>query len=515
MAGAQDHPIQSELVVTTASAVARRSSVLTAMSGLLLGLLLGALDQTIVATALPTIVGEIGGLRDLSWVVTAYVLASTVSLPLWGKAGDVYGRKRLFEAALLIFIVGSALCGVAGDMTSLIAFRAMQGLGTGGIFVLAMAIVGDLVSPRERGRYQGYIQGTFVLASVAGPVVGGFLVDHVGWRSIFYVNLPLGLIALGVSSWALRIPHTPRPQAIDYLGAGLLAAAISSGLLILMWGGTAYPWTSPQIVGLAGATLLLTVLFVVRERRAAEPVLPLVMLANRTVALSSATLFLSTFAVFGAVVFLPQFLQTVRGESATDAGLLLLPMMLMTAVSATVVGTRISQTGKYRIYPIVGSAIAAVTLVGLALIDRATSPLVVVALVAGFGFGFGMIGEVMILAVQNVVDGRDIGTAMGAANLFRALGGAVGTAVLGSLLVAQVQAQLQQVPSALTSLGETLQISPRIVSGLPPEAHEAVIEAAGSGLALVFLVSAAAAAAGLFLSLALPERPLRQDMPGG
>jgi EmrB/QacA subfamily drug resistance transporter len=515
MTRAQPQPLQAQFLATAAFPVAQSSRVLTAMSGLLLGLFLGALDQTIVATALPTIVGDIGGLRDLSWVVTAYILASTVSLPLWGKAGDVYGRKRLFEAALVIFIGGSALCGVAGDMTSLIAFRAVQGLGTGGMFVLAMAIVGDLVSPRERGRYQGYIQATFALASVAGPLVGGFLVDHVGWRSIFYVNLPLGLIALGVTASALHIPHTPRPQAIDYLGAGLLAGSISSALLALIWGGTVYSWGSPQVVALAIGSLLLTILFVVCERRVKEPVLPLALLANRTVALSSATLFVSTFAVFGAVVFLPQFLQTVRGESATDAGLLLLPMMLMTALSATLVGRLISATGRYKVFPIVGSAIAAATLVGFATIDGATSPLVIGALMAGFGFGFGMIGEVMIVAVQNVVDGRDIGTAMGAANLFRALGGAVGTAVLGSLLVAQVHAQLRQVPAGLSSLGETLQISPAIVSGLPPATREAVSEAVSSGLAVVFLVAAGAAAAGFFLSLAVPERPLRQDAPAG
>jgi EmrB/QacA subfamily drug resistance transporter len=502
------------LTTSAASTVAERGGVLVPIAGLLVGLFLGALDQTIVATALPTIVGELGGLRDLSWVVTAYVLASTVSLPLWGKAGDVYGRKRLFEAALVIFVGGSVLCGAAGDMTGLIVFRALQGLGTGGIFVLAMAIVGDLVSPRERGRYQGYLQGTFALASVAGPIVGGSLVDHVGWRSIFYINLPLGLIALGVSAWALRIPHTRRPRSIDYRGAALLAGAISSALLLLMWGGSVYPWNSSQIVALAVCALALGLLFIVQERRCADPVLPLTMLADRTIALSSATLFLSTFAVFGAVVFLPQFLQTVRGDDATTAGSLMLPMMLMTALSATIVGQAISATGRYRIFPVVGSAISAAALAGLALIDKETPLPIIVTLTASFGFGFGMIGEVMLLAVQNAVHGRDIGTATGAANLFRALGGAVGTAVLGALFVGRVQAQLRHAAAGLPSLGETLQVSPGIVRDLPPAQQQVVLAAIDSGLGAVFLAAAGAAAAGLILSALVPERPLRQGTSG-
>ena len=513
MRRAHTEQVPSQVTWTGAPVALGRGGVLVAMSGLLVGLLLGALDQTIVTTALPTIVGELGGLRDLSWVVTAYVLASTVSLPLWGKAGDVYGRKRLFEAALIIFVGGSMLCGAAVDMTSLIVFRALQGLGTGGVFVLAMAIVGDLVSPRERGRYQGYVQGTFALASVAGPIVGGSLVDHVGWRSIFYANLPLGLIAFGVSAWTLRVPHVRRPQSIDYLGAGLLAGTISFALLMLIWGGSMYSWTSPQILGLAVAMLVTGVLFVVQEQRCGDPVLPLTMLADRTVALSSATLFLSTFAVFGAVVFLPQFLQTVRGSDATSAGSLMVPMMLMTAVSATIVGRAITATGMYRVFPILGAAISTAALVGFALIDAETPLLIVGALMAAFGFGFGMIGEVMILAVQNAVSGRDIGTAMGAANLFRALGGAVGTAVLGALFVGEVQARLRNA-AGLRSLGETLQVSPAIVRDLPPVQHDAVIAVVSSGLALVFLAAASAAAGAFFLSLLLPERPLREDTHG-
>src|SRR5262245_59385778 len=496
-----------------ALAPVERRGVLIAMIGLLLGLLLGGLDQTIVAIALPTIVGELGGLKDLSWIVTAYILASTVSLPLWGKAGDVYGRKRLFEVAVVIFVGGSVLCALAEGMTSLIAFRALQGVGTGGIFVLAMAIVGDLVSPRERGKYQGYIQGTFAFASVAGPLVGGFLLDHVGWRSVFYLNLPLGIVALAAIRWRLRIAHTSRPHAIDYLGAGLLAGALSLLLLVLVWGGTTYAWDSSQVIALAAAALVFGGLFIVRERLTDEPVLPLTMLTNRTVAVSSATLFLSTFAVFGAVVFLQQYLQIVRGYSATNAGLLLLPMMLMMALSATVVGRVITATGTYKVFPILGSAIAAASLAGFALMNGQTPALVVAALTSLFGLGFGMIGEVLILAVQNEVSGRDLGTAMGAANLFRALGGAVGAAALGSVFVAQAQAHLPQPPMVLASIGGLLHASPSVVRELPPAVARAVIEAINSGLSVVFIVGAGAAAAGFLISLVLPEPPLRRDAP--
>lgn len=457
--------------------------ILIAFSGLLLGMLLGALDQTVVATALPTIVGELGGLSQLSWVVTAYLLASTASIPLWGKMGDLYGRKRLFQVALAVFLTGSALCGIANSIGQLIGFRALQGLGAGGLFTLAMATVGDLVVPRERGRYQGYIQAMFALASVAGPLIGGSIVDHLSWRWLFYVNLPVGAVALAVIGTTLHLPLQRRQRAIDYLGAGLMAAGVTCLLLVLVWGGSLYPWTSPEIVALLIATLALGAAFVLREQRAPEPVLPLALLRNTILAISSATLFFSTCAFFAAVVFLPLFLQLVRGETATRSGLLLLPMMLGSTVSAASSGRVISWTGRYKWFPVVGLALMAVTLVLFSQMGIATAPLTTGLVMALFGLGFGMVGEVLILAVQNAVDRRELGTATGTANLFRALGGSVGVSLYGSIFNGQLHEPVR----------------------------DGIAQATAHALTPVFMTAALMAAAGLLLVVFLEERPLQQQ----
>ncbi|HEX6513360.1 MAG TPA: MDR family MFS transporter [Chloroflexota bacterium] len=500
-------PVESELGQT---------QVLVAFSGLLLGMLLGALDQTIVATALPTIVGELGGLSQLSWVVTAYLVASTATIPIWGKLGDLYGRKRLFQMTLIVFLTGSALCGMAGSMGQLIAFRAFQGLGAGGLFTLAMAIVGDLVSPRERGRYQGYIQAMFALASVAGPLIGGSIVDHLSWRWIFYVNLPIGIVALSVIGLALHVPFERRDHTVDFLGAGLLAAAVVSLLLTLVWGGNVYAWSSPWIIGLAAAGPALAVAFILQERRAREPIMPPSLLRNRVLAVSSATLFFSTCAFFAAIVFLPLFFQLVRGDTATNSGLLLLPLMFGATLSAAATGRIVTWSGRYKIFPVLGLALMAAMLALFARMGSTAAPAASALLMAMFGLGFGMVGEVLLQAVQNAVERRELGTATGTANLFRALGGSVGVAVYGSIFAAQLRSWLPRLVPAGT-LGQlnasSLQASPTALHTLPAAVQQGVAAAVMHGLSSVFMVAAPIAAAGFLTVLFLEERPLRQQPP--
>ena len=348
-------------------------SVLVTFSGLLLAMLLASLDQTIVSTALPTIVGDLGGIDQLSWVVTAYLLAATVTIPLWGRVSDLYGRKRLFQAAIVVFLLGSALSGAAQSLGELIAFRALQGLGAGGLMTLAMAIVADIVSPRERGRYQGYIQMVFVLASVAGPLLGGLFADHLSWRWVFYVNLPIGAVALTVISTTLPLTVSDRRPRIDWLGAALIAGAITAILLVTTWGGRQYAWDSAEILGLAAGAVALALAFVAQERRAAEPILPLRLFRDPVFDVVSAVLFLTTCSFFAAIVFTPLWLQTVGGASATNSGLLLLPLMLSAAASTAVSGRLISRTGRYKRFPVAGLAIMAFGLFLLSTMDAGTS----------------------------------------------------------------------------------------------------------------------------------------------
>jgi EmrB/QacA subfamily drug resistance transporter len=333
--------------------------ILFIFSGLILGMLLAALDQTIVATALPTIVGELGGLEHLSWVVTAYLLAATVSTPLYGKLGDLYGRKRIFQLAIVVFLVGSVLAGMSRSMAELIGFRALQGLGGGGLMVIAQAIIADVVTPRERGRYQGYFGAVFGGAMVAGPLAGGFFTDHFTWRWVFYINLPLGLAALAVTSVALRGRSATVRHQVDYLGASLLAGAVTCLVLLATWGGSQYPWSSPLIIGLGVAAVALLAVFVPVERRAAEPVVPLELFRNPTFGVASAVSLIIGFAMFGVISFLPLFLQLVGGASATNSGLLLLPLMLGLLSASMASGQVITRTGRYKAFPVLGTAVAA------------------------------------------------------------------------------------------------------------------------------------------------------------
>jgi EmrB/QacA subfamily drug resistance transporter len=409
--------------------------------GLLLAMLLASLDQTIVATALPTIVEDLGGVDQLSWVVTAYLLGATVTMPLWGRASDLYGRKPLFVAAIVVFLAGSTLSGLAGTLGQLIAFRALQGLGAGGLMTLAMAIVGELVPGRERGRYQGYIQIVFVVASVAGPLLGGLFADHASWRWVFYVNLPIGAVALALITTKLHLPVERRPVKLDYVGAALLAGALSCLLLAA---------TRGTDVLYAGFVVLLGA-FLAQERRAAEPVLPLRLFREPVFDIVAAALFMTTLALMVVIVFLPLFLQSELGMSATGSGFLLLPALLAGTVSTILSGRAIARTGRYKRFPPVGLAVMAVGLAALSTLDRSSSTVTIVALLVVFGLGFGLVSQVLTTAIQNAVDRRDLGIATASANLFRSLGGAVGVAAFGAVY-AGAGVFLSAAPAALVGL---------------------------------------------------------------
>jgi EmrB/QacA subfamily drug resistance transporter len=476
------------------SSSAPTSSVAVAFAAIVLAMLPAVLDQTILATALPTIAGDMGHLTDVSWVVTAYVVAAAASTPLWGKLGDRHGRKRLIEIALVLFLAASAVCGLAGSIPMLVAARAVQGVGAGGLMSLAMAAVGDLVGPRERARYQGYITATFAVATVAGPLLGGVLVEHVSWRWVFYVNLPLGLLALAGVHLRMPAAVVERPaHRLDLAGAGMLAAATTGLMLACILGGDRYGWGSAPTIGLLSAALVLGLLFIVRERRAADPVVPLALLRRRTVGLASASLFLTTASLFAVIVFVPLFLQATTGATPTEAGLLLVPMMLGTTVSTNVAGRVISRTGRYRIFPIAGLALMSAALLELAITASDPSRTMVAIGLVAFGLGFGVVGQVLTVAVQNDVDRRQLGIAMAATTFFRGLGGAVGAAVLGAVFAAQ--AGISATGGAVESLG--------------PVARTHVADAAQA----VFIAATPIAALALLIVLFVQERPLRTAPP--
>ncbi|MFJ9346109.1 DHA2 family efflux MFS transporter permease subunit [Streptomyces sp. NPDC101237] len=488
-------------------------NVLVPIGALLLGLLLAALDQTIVSTALPTIVSDLGGLEHLSWVVTAYLLASTAATPLWGKLGDQYGRKRLFQAAIVIFLVGSALCGTARGMGELIAFRALQGLGGGGLIVLSMAIVGDLVPPRDRGRYQGLFGAVFGTTSVLGPLLGGVLTEHLSWRWVFYVNLPLGLVALAVIAVALRIPRRSDHHRIDYLGTALIAAVATCLVLVASLGGTTWRWGSPQLIGLVVLGVLLAVVFVAVERRAAEPVLPLKLFGIRTFTLAAVISFIVGFAMFGAMTYLPTFLQVVHGISPTLSGVHMLPMVIGLLLSSTVSGQIVSHTGRWKVFPIAGTAVTTFGLLLLHRLDEHSSTPEMSAYFFVFGLGLGLVMQVLVLIVQNSVSYEDLGVATSGATFFRSIGASFGVAIFGSVFASRLAGKLADAFSGVRLPGgattDTLKADPRGIAALPPALRPAALHAYASSITDVFLYAAPVAALGFVLAWFLKEDRLR------
>jgi EmrB/QacA subfamily drug resistance transporter len=485
-------------------------SIWVIFSGLMLALLIASLDQTIVATALPTIVSDLGGLSQLSWVVTGYLLASTVSTPLWGKLGDLYGRKRLFQAAIVIFLVGSALCGLSQNMTELILFRTLQGLGGGGLIVLVQAIIGDIVSPRERGRYQGLFGAVFGLSSVAGPLIGGFFVDNLSWRWIFYINIPIGALALLVIALALPATGQRGQHTIDYLGTVLLTAAASSLVLLTTLGGSIYQWGSVPIILLAITGGVCILGFVIVEQRAAEPVLPPQLFRNPVFSLSCAIGFVVGFALFGATTYLPLFLQVVNGASPTSSGLRLLPMILGLLLTSITSGLLISRWGRYKAFPIAGTALMTLGMFLLSRMNEQTSVLVESLSMLVLGLGLGLVMQVLVIAVQNAVDYRNLGTATSGVTFFRSIGGSFGTAIFGAIFSNQLASHLASLASSLPS-GVNLSTVESVVAiqQLPAAVRAEVVHAYAGSLSTVFLVAVPITAVAFILSWLLPEVRLR------
>jgi EmrB/QacA subfamily drug resistance transporter len=403
------------------------------LPGLMLAMLLAMLDNMIVSTAMPRIVGDLHGLSHLSWVITAYVLGTTVSTPLWGKIGDLYGRKSVFLTSIVVFLIGSVLSGMSQTMGELIGFRALQGLGAGGLMVGAMAIIGDLVPPRERGRYQGFMAAMMSIAMVAGPLVGGYITDHLSWRWAFYVNLPLGAIALVLLAVRLHLPKYRTEHRIDWTGAGLLAVGITALVLITTWGGNQYPWASWQILGLAVVAVLTLGLFALVERRAKEPILSLGLFTNRNFTLSSLVGFLLGFAMFGAISFLPLYQQVVQGASATNSGLLLLPMMAGMLVTSLFVGQAITRTGKYKMYPVIGGVTMVVGMYLLSRVGVHTSKTETSLSMVVLGLGMGFLMQTTMLISQNSVEQKDLGVASSTSTFFRSIGGSFGVSLFGAV----------------------------------------------------------------------------------
>jgi EmrB/QacA subfamily drug resistance transporter len=488
-----------------------RREIQTVFAGLLLALALASLDQNIVGIALPRIVSELGGLSHLSWVVTAFLVTSTATTPLYGKLSDMYGRKPLFIVAIVIFLAGSCLCGLSQTMTQLVVFRGIQGLGAGGLMVLAMTTIADLVAPRERGRYQGLFGAVFAFSSVAGPLLGGFITDALSWRWIFYVNLPVGAAALALIGFGFRRPHQVVQHRIDYAGAVLLSSATVALLLVLSWGGSLYPWSSPLIMGLAVVTAVLVALLVSVERRSEEPVLSPYIFHNRVFLIASGVMALTFMGLFGAAVFLPLFFQLVLGFAPAQAGLMLAPMtggMILTSFTG---GRLVSRTGRYKIFPVVGLAAATLSFFGVMWAAKAGASIAMIetALVV-LGSGFGLVMPNLMVAIQNAVMPSELGTATATSSFFRSLGGTFGVALAGAIMTAQLQQlHAETWEGAGRGARALMEQGLQQISQLPSAERAMVIAAYRHAISTTFLTGALITAAAFILVLFLPEHPLR------
>jgi EmrB/QacA subfamily drug resistance transporter len=491
---------------------AEHRRILVILGALMLGMFLASLDQTIVSTALPTIAGDLHGLNHLSWVVTAYLLATTISTPLWGKLGDLYGRKNLFQLAIIIFLVGSMLSGLSQNMIELIACRAIQGVGAGGLMVGAQAITGDVIPARQRGRYMGYFGAVFGLSSVLGPLAGGFFTQHLSWRWVFYINVPIGIVALFIVAAVLHIPVNRVQHKIDWLGLSLLSAGVTAIILLTTWGGTQYAWGSSTIIFLAvlGAALLAAFCFV--ETRATEPIIPLKLFRGRTFSAATGVGFIVGFAMFGAIVYLPLYLQTVHGASPTASGLELLPVVVGMLSTFIVSGRLVSSTGRYKIFPVLGCAVMGVGLFLLSRLGTNTSFGITSIYMLVVGLGVGLVMQVLVVAVQNSVPYSQLGVATSTATFFRTIGGCFGVSLLGAVfdnrLISALKVHAAGLPTSLLQ-GSSIAANPAQINQLPGPEKLLFITSFSHALQGVFLFAVPFAVFGFILSLIMKEIPLR------
>jgi EmrB/QacA subfamily drug resistance transporter len=478
--------------------------------GLVLVMLIAALDSTIVATALPTVARDLGGLNHISWVTTAYLLAQTVVTPLYGKMGDLYGRRPVLQVGLVIFLIGSALCGLSSSFAMLIAFRALQGLGGGGLLVSAQAAIGDVVSPRERGRYQGVFGGVFAIATVVGPLVGGALTTDLSWRWIFYINLPIGAVAFFVLAATLPSTKARSRPVIDYVGTALLTVALAALVLMVSVGGTTYPWLSGEVIGLGVATVIAVVFLVMVERRAVQPVLPIRLFANSVFTSSGVVALLVGFAMFGAITFLPLYFQLVKGASPTTSGLEILPLMAGLLVTSIGGGQIVSRTGKYRLFPIIGTAIMTLGLFLLSLLTPSTSDAVASLYMFVTGFGIGLVMQVLVVAVQNAVGYQDLGVATSGNTLFRNIGSSVGTAVIGTIFATQLASKLaHDFPHSPNLVQDSRSLSSAALAALPPSVRSDFLNVYSQALGTAFRVAGFVSIVAFVASLFIKELPMR------
>ncbi|WP_426592870.1 MDR family MFS transporter [Cellulomonas sp. McL0617] len=482
--------------------------VLLVFAGLLIAMLLASLDQMIFSTALPTIVGELHGVEHMVWVTTAYILASTIVMPVYGKLGDLVGRKWLFVSAIGIFLVGSVIGGLAHSMTTLIAGRAVQGLGGGGLMILALAIIADVVPARERGRYNGIMGAVFAVSSVAGPLLGGFFTEGPGWRWAFWMNVPLGILAIAS---AVKFIHLPKRELakprLDYAGMALIAIATTCIVLITTWAGSTYAWGSPQIIGMIAGAVVAGIAFVLVERRAAEPIMPLALFRNRNFNVATLGGLLTGISMFGALAYLPTYLQMVTGSSATEAGLLMVPMMLGLLLTSVITGIAISRTGTYKWYPPIGMVLVAVALFLLSTMTPGLAVWVICGYTAIMGVGLGMTMQNLVLVVQNSFSLKVVGTATSSNNYFRQIGASVGSAVVGSLFATNLAHLLtQRLPAS--GAGDTGSFTPDLVHSLPDQVREIIVGAYNDALTPVFLYMVPLAIAAAIVLVFIKHKPL-------